>query len=135
MRLCNRQRRKLPLRRLKRQTELAVSALEKKLPPRLREVNVVMVSEAESARVHAEFLNDPTPTDVITFADGELIICPAVADRQRHVEGLSLSAEVLTYIIHGLLHLCGYDDHTEKDFHAMRRKQTQIRNKVLPVPY
>jgi probable rRNA maturation factor len=89
-----------------------------------------MVSEAESGRVHAEFLNDPTPTDVITFADGELIICPAVADRQRHIEGLTLPAEVLTYIIHGCLHLCGYDDRADADFQTMRRAQTRLRRQI-----
>jgi probable rRNA maturation factor len=81
--------------------------------------------------VHAEFLDDPAPTDVISFEHGELIVCPEVAEQQRHIENLSLAEEVLTYIIHGCLHLCGYDDHSDADFQRMRRKQTQIRNRVL----
>ena len=93
-----------------------------------------MVAPGESGKIHAEFLRDPAPTDVITFDHGdagELIVCPAVADRQRHLENLSLSDEVLTYIIHGLLHLIGQDDLTAAAFAAMRRRQTMLRNKVL----
>jgi probable rRNA maturation factor len=105
--------------------------LGKAWPPTLSELAIVIVNPRESSCIHAEFLNDPAPTDVISFDHGELIICPAIAEQQRHIEGLSLTAEILTYIIHGCLHLCGYDDHSEKDFHRMRRKQTQIRNNVL----
>jgi probable rRNA maturation factor len=105
--------------------------LGKAWPSRLGELAIILVSAKESARVHDEFLADPAPTDVISFDHGELIICPAVAAQQRHIEGLSLAAEVLTCIIHGCLHLCGYDDHSDKDFNRMRRKQTQVRNKVL----
>jgi probable rRNA maturation factor len=132
IRILNRQKRhRLPLRLLRRQTELAVAALGRAWPGRVRELVVVMVSARESARVHREFLADPAATDVITFDHGELIVCPAVAERQRHLEKLSLAAEVLTYIIHGCLHLCGYDDHTERDFQRLRRRQTRLRNQVL----
>lgn len=71
-------------------------------------------------------MQDPTPTDVITFDHGEILVCPAVAERQRHAEGLSLEDEVLTYILHGLLHLCGLNDHKERDFQRMRREQSRL---------
>ncbi len=96
-------------------------------------MEVVLVDEAESARVHREFLQDPSPTDVITFEHGELVICPAVAEQQRHIEGLSLEHEILTYVIHGCLHLCGMEDHTERGFKAMRSLQAKIRKSILRV--
>jgi len=46
---------------------------------------------------------------------------------------LSLHDEVLTYILHGLLHLCGLDDLTQKDFNRMRREQSRLLQKVRPV--
>jgi len=78
-------------------------------------------------------MGDPAPTDVITFDHGEILVCPAVADKQRKAEGLSLHDEVLTYILHGLLHLCGLDDLTQKDFNLMRREQSRLLQKVRPV--
>ena len=66
------------------------------------------------ARVHGDFLDDPTETDVITFPYGEILVCPAVAhDRARELK-LEPDDEVLLYALHGLLHLAGYDDTTPK---------------------
>ena len=76
-------------------------------------------------------MQDPAATDVITFEHGELVVCPAVAERQRCMEKLPLEQELLTYIIHGCLHLCGMEDHTDKGFRQMKLRQTQIRKKIL----
>ena len=81
--------------------------------------------------MHDEFMQDPAATDVITFEHGELIVCPAVAERQRHLEKLSLEAEILTYIIHGCLHLCGMEDHSDNGFKQMKLRQTRIRKKLF----
>jgi probable rRNA maturation factor len=89
-------------------------------------VEITFLGPSAIARVHRDYLDDPTPTDVITFDHGEILICPAVANRQRQAEGLSLEDEVLTYILHGLLHLTGLDDHRDKDFVRMRREQTRL---------
>lgn len=97
-------------------------------------MEVTLLTPAASARIHRDFFRDPTPTDVMTFEHGEILICPQVAQRQRLEEGgeaLTLENEVLTYLLHGLLHLCGYDDLTEAGFQAMRRAQTRLRNAIL----
>lgn len=83
--------------------------------------------------MHAAFLDDPAPTDVITFDHGEILVCPAVAERQRKAEGLTLEDEVLTYILHGLLHLSGLDDHQERDFRRMRREQQRLLDRVRKI--
>jgi len=80
--------------------------------------------------VHQEFFNDSNATDVMTFAADPLasiMICPEVARRQRYEEGLSIYDEVLTYAIHGLLHLTGLDDQSNNDFKHMQAEQTRIR--------
>lgn len=89
-------------------------------------MEIYFVGKKNIADLHGRFLNDPTPTDVITFHHGEIFICPAVAERQRKTTRLSLHDEVLTYIIHGMLHLCGWDDHSKRDFERMRRRQERM---------
>lgn len=94
-------------------------------------VDVIFVTPKVSARVHQDFFQDPTPTDVMSFAHGELIICPAIAHQQKKIEDLTLENELLTYIIHGVLHLCGWNDQTTKEFEAMKKEQTRLRNRLL----
>jgi probable rRNA maturation factor len=96
----------------------------------LEDIEVSFVTPAVSGKIHAQFLNDPSPTDVITFDHGEILICPAVAQRQRQAEGLSLEDELMTYILHGLLHLCGLDDHSDDGFRKMRREQARLLTKL-----
>jgi probable rRNA maturation factor len=116
--------------KLQRRAEKALGLLRKEWPAGVRGVDVYLVSSVKIARLHRDFLDDPTPTDVITFEHGEIFVCPAVAERQRGVEGLSLQDEVLTYIVHGLLHLCGWDDHVPADYEKMRRRQVEILKKI-----
>jgi probable rRNA maturation factor len=69
------------------------------------------------AGLHGRFLEDPTSTDVITFdgdkdADyaGEICVCPDVAAKYAADHELDFSKELALYIMHGYLHLCGFDD-------------------------
>lgn len=91
------------------------------------ELSVVFVGDAEIARVHADFMGDPTPTDVITFpADaamesaGEIIVSVDHARSRAGELGEPFSRELSLYLVHGWLHLAGYDDRAEADRAAMR---------------
>jgi probable rRNA maturation factor len=102
------------VRRLQRQLNAALRLLPRPLPENLAGVQVVLIDRAMMARVHGDFLGDPTETDVITFPYGEILVCPAVArDRAKEMR-VNLDDEVLLYALHGLLHLAGYDDTTPK---------------------
>jgi len=83
------------------------------------------------ARVHGDFLGDPTETDVITFPYGEILVCPAVARDRAAGYGLEVEREVLLYALHGLLHLAGYDDTTPEAARRMARAQTRLLKRVL----
>ena len=132
IKIHNRQKHPLPaMRNLQKRAEAIPGLLGKAWPVGLTLVEVILVDERESSRVHQEFMHDSSATDVITFEHGELVICPAVAERQRGLEKLSLEAEILTYIIHGCLHLCGMEDHTDAGFRQMKLRQTQIRKKLI----
>lgn len=76
----------------------------------LEEVAVVLVSDRVSAKLHEKFLRAPGPTDVITFAHGEIVIGCGVALAQAREHGQSLTEELCRYLMHGLLHLHGYED-------------------------
>lgn len=96
----------------------------------LEEIEITIVNDKEIAGVHGEFLNDPTPTDVITFDHGEILISADTAARQAEEYGQDLNRELGLYIVHGLLHLAGYEDASEKDFAHMREMQERILTKL-----
>lgn len=76
-------------------------------------VSLLLTDDEEIAQIHADFLGDATPTDVISFAlDGaaELVVSVETAARCARERGHTVRAEVALYVVHGLLHLCGHDD-------------------------
>jgi probable rRNA maturation factor len=85
-------------------------------------------------RVNREHLKHDYPTDVITFPyasdpnsiHGEIVISTEFAASQAPRYGHSVEHEVMLYIIHGLLHLVGYDDHEARDARRMKRRQEQL---------
>jgi len=107
------------------------------------ELSLVLTDNAEIHRINREFLGHDYPTDVISFplddelADpageihpvqlqGELVISLDTAQDVAATQGWSLEAEVVLYVIHGLLHLCGYDDHSEETRLIMRKREREI---------
>ena len=92
----------------------------------LPEVSVVLVSDKRIADIHGRFMDDPTPTDVITFDHGEIVISTQTAKRQARQFGTSLAHELRLYLVHGLLHLCGYDEKTRKGAAEMKRIQERV---------
>jgi probable rRNA maturation factor len=114
------------VRPLLRRLKSALPLLPRPLPANLPAIQFVLVDRVAMARVHGDFLGDPTETDVITFPYGEILVCPAVA-RDRAAEfGLEVEEEVLLYALHGLLHLTGYDDTTPKLAKEMANAQARL---------
>jgi probable rRNA maturation factor len=93
------------------------------LPP---EVEITLLGEAAIAKVHGEFLEDPTPTDVITFEHGEILIGVPIAAANAKKFRHPADHEVALCAIHGLLHLLGFDDLTEKERVIMHVRQEEI---------
>lgn len=95
------------------------------------EISVACVEDACIQRLNEQFLNHQGPTDVITFPlseagahlVGEIVLSVETAKRVAVELGHAVEREVLLYVIHGLLHLCGYDDHTPAERRRMRAKE------------
>lgn len=77
-------------------------------------------------RINKEYLGHDYVTDVITFDHGEIIICPAEAVRNAKAFKTTVRRELELYVVHGLLHLAGYDDHSEKDIARMRSMEQEL---------
>ena len=80
--------------------------------------------------INKKYLNHDHVTDVLTFGLGEglaeIIICPQVAATNAKAHQTSTEKEIILYVIHGILHLAGFDDHSEKDILKMRRMEKEL---------
>jgi probable rRNA maturation factor len=105
------------------------------------ELSIVFMTDPALARLHADFLDDPTVTDVITFEGDALLetageICVSADAARRQValpinRALSarrreqFSIELTLYLVHGWLHLAGYDDLQPAKKRVMRRAEAR----------
>jgi probable rRNA maturation factor len=97
------------------------------------ELSLVFLSDTVLAELHATFLDDPTVTDVITFEGdpdhgtaGEICISVDAALRQTAPRAkAAFAAELLLYVVHGWLHLAGYDDLQPRKKRLMRRAEAR----------
>lgn len=131
----NRQRaRPVPVVELRK---LTLAVLRNHLRCQNYELVVYLVGSAEMTRVNEHFLRHSGSTDVITFdycdpanpndLNGELFICVDEAVIQARQYHTTWKNEVIRYIVHGILHLLGFDDRTK----AARRKMKTRENKIV----
>lgn len=83
----------------------------------LGELSLAFMTDAKLAQLHADFLDDPTTTDVITFEGqpefgiaGEICVSADTAAAYAREHQRDFSEELTLYVVHGWLHLAGYDD-------------------------
>jgi probable rRNA maturation factor len=93
---------------------------------KLREIFVWLISDRRMSRLHRQFLGKSGLTDVLTFQHGEIFISVAAAKRHARAFGNSLTRELQLYIVHGLLHLNGFDDRTQPGARRMEKMQAKI---------
>jgi probable rRNA maturation factor len=102
----------------------------------LSELSLALVGDARMSRLHQQFMDIPGTTDVLTFpletdsknrvTSGEIIICVPEALRQGRARKIRTQHELLLYALHGMLHLCGFDDKTKAAFRQMHRKENEL---------
>ena len=95
---------------------------------------VTFVGDEFLAAMHGRHLDDPTATEVITFdlgdegegPVGELYVSVDRARARAEGRGVPLERELALYVVHGVLHLCGFDDHDDEDRRAMRAAEHDV---------
>jgi rRNA maturation RNase YbeY len=112
--------------------------------PRVRgEVTVVLSGDREIRRLNREYRGKDRSTDVLSFdigdglaagePFGDIVISVETAKRQAKDYGAPLETEILRLLIHGTLHLCGYDHHERRDaarMHGLTRRLLQRVNET-----
>lgn len=101
------------------------------------EISLVVVCDQEMHQLNDEHLAHDYPTDVLsfplerseTFLAGEIIVSADTANSECQSHGLSYDQELLLYVIHGLLHLVGYDDKSDETRVIMRQKEKYFMEK------
>lgn len=114
-------------------------------------LSVAFLGESEVARLNETYRGLEGPTDVLAFPEeegeetwpdpeeepgegggyrGDVVICPAVAGENAAAEGSSLEAELEKLVIHGVMHLLGYDH--EVDDGEMESREAGLRVRLLP---
>ncbi len=101
------------------------------IPP--GELSIAFLNDLTIAQIHNDFLNDPTPTDVITFPpnpDFDLAgeICVSVDHAISSSQNLNIPfpQELTLYLVHGWLHLAGLNDLTDEQKITMRTAEKHV---------
>ncbi len=95
-------------------------------------VTVRYVAAAESRRLNREYRGRDYATNVLSFAyeaspvRGDLLICAPVVAREAREQGKPIEAHHAHMVVHGLLHLAGYDHGNERDARRMERRERAI---------
>jgi probable rRNA maturation factor len=102
------------------------------------EVRVRIVGDGEMARAHGQYAGEGGTTDVLTFdlrgeaartthdLDTDILVCFDEASRQASARGHAVSRELLLYIVHGVLHCLGHDDHDPAAAARMHAEEDRV---------
>jgi probable rRNA maturation factor len=104
------------------------------------ELGVCVVGAAESRRLNARFRGRRRPTNVLSFPPaqlpraaasrtlplGDLVICPGVLRREARAQAKTLRAHWAHLVVHGTLHLIGYDHERAADARRMERREVAV---------
>lgn len=103
------------------------------------DVTLAFVDDSHIHRLNKQFLDHDEPTDVLTFPysdksakklEGEVVIGHGVAVANAGDRGHDVSLELTLYVIHGCLHLCGYDDTSSRASATMRAKEREYLDRL-----
>lgn len=103
------------------------------------DLNLLLVDEAEMTELHVKWMDEPGPTDVLSFPMdelqphskevgilGDIVLCPTIAQAQAMDAGHDFERELSILSVHGLLHIVGYDHATAEAEREMFTLQESI---------
>ena len=123
--------------------DVARFALDRMRIHPLSELSVIVVDEEAMAALHVQWMDEPGPTDVMSFPMdelrpgkedeelpqgllGDIVLCPEVAAKQGAANGHSMDAELQLLTVHGVLHVLGYDHEDPEEEREMFGLQKRI---------
>ncbi len=93
-------------------------------------LSIVYLDDEQISVHHERYLKISGPTDVLTFPlgpnEGEILVSAETALREAKERGIEPEGELLHYTYHGILHLLGYDDHSDREFEEMHAKEKEF---------
>ncbi len=106
-------------------------------------ITVRIVGSGEARALNRSFRGRDYPTNVLTFVmrgrprlEGDLALCAPLIAREALAQGKSIAAHYAHLVVHGVLHLQGYDHETERQARVMERRESQIVTRLgYPDPY
>ena len=114
----------------RRLTNNWLKAVAKRESCRLGDINIIFCSDPYLLKINLQYLGHDYYTDIITFdysekpvVSGDLFISIDCVRDNASFYGVPFEEELHRVIVHGLLHLIGYDDHSEEDIAVMRSKE------------
>jgi len=91
-----------------------------------RKVVVALVDDEKMAELHERFLGQSGPTDVLSFPHGEIVVSADTASREAKARDIPPLQELVLYVVHGALHLSGFDDRNPKARQRMRAEERRV---------
>ena len=106
-------------------------------------VTVRIVGGREARALNRKFRHRDRPTNVLTFVmrtrprlEGDVALCAPLIAREARAQHKSAAAHYAHLVVHGVLHLQGYDHHAEREARAMERRETRIVTRLgFPDPH
>lgn len=113
--------------------KLAEAVSEKLVVKKLSNIGISFVDSAEIKKLNKKYSGDDYATDVLSFhyednpdVLGDIAICTELASKQASEHGISLESELVLLLLHGSLHLLGYDHQDEQGVASMDKLQSDI---------
>ena len=129
----------------KRIRKLVKSILE--IEKKDAELNIVFIDNKRIKEINKTFLGHNCPTDVLSFAykepssknniTGEIVISVEMAAKLAQKHGYAVEGEIALYLVHGLLHLFGYNDKLKRDAKKMHEREGELLSNLgycVPIP-
>ena len=89
-------------------------------------VTLRIVGEAEGRRLNRAFRKKNYATNVLSFHGGDIVLCHPVVRREARAQGKSVAAHYAHLVVHGCLHLRGYDHEKKRDAARMEAREIRI---------
>lgn len=93
-------------------------------------MSVYVTTNADIREINRRFLKHDYATDVISFDTGDIVISSEFAKAYSNSHSIPFKEEVARYLVHGTLHLLGYDDRKPADYKKMHARQERILKKA-----